>query len=71
MAINKSDITTRLESLREWQETNSEKIHSEPHLEGYNAAVNSEILFLEDLLIDKPADVQPEVKPVVKVKTKK
>lgn len=67
MAINKSDITTRLETLREWQENNSEKIHAEPHLEGYNSAVNSEILFLENLLVDK----DPEVKPVTKTKTKK
>lgn len=71
MAINKSDIITRLESLREWQGNNSEKIHTEPHLEGYNAAVNSEILFLEDLLVDKPPVVQLEVKSVEKIKFKK
>lgn len=71
MAINKSDITTRLETLKEWQQNNSEKIHSEPLLEGYNSAVNSEILFLENLLVVKEPVAQTEVKPDAKVKTKK
>jgi hypothetical protein len=55
MAINKSDITERLLSLKEWQENNVDKIHSDSHLEGYNSAVNSEILFLEQLLDKEPS----------------
>lgn len=43
-------LMSRLETLKDWQENNAEKIHTDPHLEGYNSAVNSEIIFIQQVL---------------------
>lgn len=67
MTITKTDIKNRIDSLKEWQETNSNKIHSDPHLEGYNSAVISEILFLENFLDEET----PVVQRAAKTKTRK
>lgn len=67
MSISKSDISTRIDDLKLWQKNNEEKIHSDPHLEGYNAAINTEILFLEELLNPE----KPVKQAVVKEKTVK
>ena len=52
MAIKKSDITDRINILKNWQKDNLEKMDSNSFIEGYNSAVNSEILFLEELLTE-------------------
>jgi hypothetical protein len=71
MTVRKTEIAKRIDSLKEWQENNSEKIHTDSHLEGYNSAINAEILFLQELLESKPvvevaAPVVEAAKPVVK-----
>lgn len=50
MTVSKKEIVERIDVLKKWQELNSEKINSEPFVEGYNSAVNSEILFLTEQL---------------------
>jgi len=52
MAIKKSDIADRINILKNWQKDNLEKMDSNSFIEGYNSAVNSEILFLEELLTE-------------------
>jgi hypothetical protein len=52
MAIKKSDIADRINILKNWQKDNLEKMDSNSFIEGYNSSVNSEILFLEELLTE-------------------
>lgn len=78
MTISKSIIADRIKAHKEWQKINIKKIDNNPHLEGYNAAINTEILFLEELIAEPVvveetvAVVEPvsEPVPVVKPKTK-
>jgi hypothetical protein len=71
MVINEKNIAARLEALHKWQEDNSERVHSDSFLEGYNSAVNAEILYLHEMQNRTEADlvVAPVVEapaPVVK-----
>jgi hypothetical protein len=60
MSISKKEIVERVDSLKKWQKLNSEKINSDSFFEGYNSAVNSEILFLTEQLGAK-LEVKSEV----------
>lgn len=71
MVINEKDIANRLQSLHQWQEDNADRMHSDSFLEGYNSAVNAEILYLHEMQDRTEADVavapvEEAPKPVVK-----